>query len=70
MASAPMFPPPVNPNDLGRGPMIVGLTWTFTILAMTAVALRIYVRKTVTKALGWDDWIMLVAVVCIQQSGY
>ncbi|KUJ18478.1 uncharacterized protein LY89DRAFT_780548 [Mollisia scopiformis] len=63
MANTLEFPPAVNPDDPGRGPMIVGLTWTFTSLAVIAVALRFYVRKFVTRALGWDDWLMLFAVV-------
>lgn len=55
--------PPVNPNDPGRGPMIVGLLWAFTIIAVLAVALRIYIRQRVSKYCAPEDWIMLVAVV-------
>ncbi|KAI1097617.1 hypothetical protein F4804DRAFT_327117 [Jackrogersella minutella] len=57
------FPPPVNPNDLGRGPMVMGLTWTFTGLAIITTLLRLYVRKQIAPRLGTDDWLMLVAML-------
>jgi hypothetical protein len=55
--------PPVNPDDLGRGPMIMGITWTFTILAMMAVCLRFYLRLKISKLYLMEDWFMLAAVV-------
>lgn len=58
-----MPPPPVDPSDTGRGPMILGLTWTFAGIAIIAAALRSYVRVKVTKGLGLDDWLMNAAVV-------
>jgi dolichyl-phosphate-mannose--protein O-mannosyl transferase len=63
MAPPITFPPPINPDDLGRGPMIIGLTWSFTGLAVIAVLLRLYIRKKVTHITGWDDWFMLASVV-------
>jgi hypothetical protein len=56
------FPPPVNTNDLGHGPVIMGITWTITALAIFAVILRMYVRKEL-KSIGWDDWLMCGALV-------
>ncbi len=61
--SEPAFPPPVNPDDLGHGPLIVGITWAATGIAIIAVALRFYVRKALVRVIDWDDWIMLVALV-------
>jgi len=57
------FPPPVNPSDLGRGPLVIGLTWTFTSLALIVVGLRFWVRISVTKKLHVEDWLMFVAVL-------
>ncbi|KAI2621139.1 hypothetical protein GGR54DRAFT_90052 [Hypoxylon sp. NC1633] len=55
---------PVNPDDLGIGPMIMGLTWTFAGLVMTAVGLRFYVRRKQNQSWGWwEDWLMLVAMI-------
>lgn len=60
----PQFPPPIDPDDPGRGPLVMGLNYGFTIVAMMAVALRFYVRRKVgNRAWGWDDWLMLVAVI-------
>ncbi|RYP63651.1 hypothetical protein DL769_006906 [Monosporascus sp. CRB-8-3] len=58
----PNFPPPVNPDNPGRGPLIVGLTWAFTILAIFVVALRFHVRRK-THMIGADDWTMLAALI-------
>jgi hypothetical protein len=59
----PMFPDPVNPDDLGRGPMVVGLFWTFGALALIVVAVRIWVRLTIMRVLVVEDWLMLAAVL-------
>jgi len=56
------FPPPVNPDDLGRGPLIMGLSLAITVVALVAVGLRLYVRKTVVKHIASDDWLMLLAL--------
>ncbi len=46
-----MTPPPMNPNDPGRGIWFIGLTWTFTILSLLVVATRFWVRIAVTHIL-------------------
>lgn len=58
-----MFPDPVNPDDPGRGPLVMGLTWTFSSLALIVVIVRFWVRVAVTKILTVEDWLMLAAVV-------
>lgn len=65
----PMFPDPVNPNDLGRGPVVMGVTWTFNALALIVVATRFWIRIAVTKVLGVEDWLMLAAVVGFSPQG-
>ncbi|KAK7990066.1 hypothetical protein PG989_010381 [Apiospora arundinis] len=60
-AQMPVFPPPRNPNDLGRGPMLMGLTWTFTGLAVLTTLLRFYVRKRIGPHFAVDDWLMAAA---------
>lgn len=59
----PMFPPPVNPSDLGRGPLVIGLTWTFSGLALIVVFVLFWIRIAVIKALKVEDWLILVAAV-------
>ncbi|CAG9950389.1 unnamed protein product [Clonostachys rosea f. rosea IK726] len=55
------MPAPVNPDDPGRGIWFMGLTWTLSILSLLAVAVRFWVRLTVTMIMYAEDWIMLFA---------
>ncbi|KAI1274579.1 hypothetical protein F5Y07DRAFT_410194 [Xylaria sp. FL0933] len=48
--------------DAGRGPMIMAVLWSLTVAASFTVMARFYVRKQL-KALYWDDWLMLAAVI-------
>ncbi|KAI9147228.1 Hydrolase ORFZ [Paramyrothecium foliicola] len=57
--------PPVDPNDQGLGPSIIGATWFLTLLAGICVGLRMYTRIKVTSQIWSDDWIMIVAM-CLQ----
>lgn len=47
------------------GDVVLGMPVAFTILSAFAVALRFYARTRMKMRLGWDDWIMLLAVVSI-----
>lgn len=40
-----------------------GVIWLVSIVPAMIVALRIYVRITMKKTLGWDDGVILVATV-------
>ncbi|KAI1352256.1 hypothetical protein F5Y01DRAFT_313998 [Xylaria sp. FL0043] len=53
--------PPQNPDDLGRQPIIMGLTWALTSLCIIVVAARVYVRAHILHGLLSDDWLMLIA---------
>jgi hypothetical protein len=61
--SVPALPPPINPEDLGRGPLVMGVAWSFSGLALITVGMRFWVRIAVTKQLKIEDWLMLLAVV-------
>lgn len=54
---------PVNPNDPGRGPLIMSITWILTGSALLVVAARFYVRRKVARAFTIEDWLMFAAVV-------
>jgi hypothetical protein len=41
---------------------------SFAILTWLAVSLRIYVRCFMRKIFGIDDWLMMIAQVCILNS--
>lgn len=49
--------------DLGHGPLIMGIVWAFTAVAIAAVGLRFYLRVKLLNLVGLDDWIMLLALV-------
>ncbi|TRX91997.1 hypothetical protein FHL15_007094 [Xylaria flabelliformis] len=56
-----MDSPPADPGDLGRQPIIMGLTWALTSLCVVIVAARVYVRARILHGLLSDDWLMLIA---------
>ena len=53
--------PPGANVDRGPGYMACGLVTT--IAALIAVCLRMYVRMRIVHAVGWDDWMIVFAVV-------
>lgn len=59
------MPLPVDPSDPGRGPLIMGISWTLTSICVLFIVVRLWVRSRVTRTLGADDWLMLVAGVSI-----
>lgn len=54
-------PAPTSPPDINRGPEILATCGTLTGLAVAAVALRVWVRATITRQLGWDDGLIMGA---------
>ncbi|GAW24166.1 hypothetical protein ANO14919_137470 [Xylariales sp. No.14919] len=58
---ADALPPPVNPSDPGIGPLIMGLTWTFTSLSLIVIGLRFWIRLSLAEMLSLEDWLMLAA---------
>lgn len=49
--------------DTNRGPLIISSCVTVVSLAFVAVALRIYVRVCMIRSLGYDDFVILLAMV-------
>ncbi|KAI1412107.1 hypothetical protein F5Y13DRAFT_47606 [Hypoxylon sp. FL1857] len=56
-----MDSPLASPNDPGRQPVIMGLTWALASLCIIIVAGRVYVRARILHGLLSDDWLMLIA---------
>ncbi|KAF6824086.1 integral membrane protein [Colletotrichum musicola] len=50
--------PDDTPTD---GPKIAAVTVTFTAVAFILVCLRWYVRTTVVRAVGYDDWVIILS---------
>ena len=50
-------------NPETRIPLVFGVEIPLTILTIVFVAARFYSRTVIVKAIGWDDWFMLIALV-------
>lgn len=42
---------------------LIGVVTAFLILTVLSVGARVYVRVFMIRSFGWDDWLMLVALV-------
>lgn len=51
----------VVPN---RGPQLIAVIAVLLVFSMTAIVLRCYVRISLVKAFGVDDYLMIFAMVC------
>lgn len=56
-------PGPPPQGDINKGPTLIAATCVVDGVTAIAVALRFFVRIRITKALGWDDWTILFAIV-------
>lgn len=58
------------PPDLNRGPQILAVCGTLVGLAVAAVSLRVWVRATMTRQIGWDDSLIAAsAAVMLAEMG-
>jgi len=48
----------------GESHAMIGVASATAALSWIAVSLRVYVRGIMIRSFGWDDWLMLVALVC------
>lgn len=60
-AMTALGPPPEG--DVNQGPGIIGTLAATTSTCIMIVALRFWVRGRIMKAIGWDDWTILLALV-------
>ena len=61
-------PPPGG--DHNKGPTFLAVsTTTTTVIAFVLVCLRIYVRTRVVRAVGWDDWMIIIAMASNKYPG-
>ncbi|OHW96260.1 integral membrane protein [Colletotrichum incanum] len=58
-----------TPDDTpNNGPQIAAVCTAFTAVALFLVCLRLYVRTTLVKAVGYDDWAIIVSWVGLTRS--
>ncbi|KAI0469294.1 hypothetical protein F4859DRAFT_516231 [Xylaria cf. heliscus] len=60
--SSPSFPPPVDRDDLGQGPLLIAITWIFQIFALAAITARLILQTQKRTSWWLDDYLMLAAV--------
>lgn len=53
---------PNLPANEDRGPQMMGIFWTMLLFESAIIGLRFHVRYRI-HSVGWDDWMMLAAVV-------
>lgn len=51
--------------DESRAPTVQGVMWTMAIVPLVFVLMRLYVRVVLRRVFGWDDFIIIIAVVSI-----
>jgi hypothetical protein len=49
-----------------RAPTVQGVMWTMAIVPLVFVLMRLYVRVAVRRVFGWDDFIIIIALVSTQ----
>ena len=59
------FPLPNYVDPATRRPLAIGLITPMTVVVIAFISCRFYSRTVLTKTLGWDDGIMLLAAVSL-----
>ena len=54
---------PPEGGNRDRGSIILGVTWTLTMLALILVCLRIVTRVKLVQKIWWDDWLAVFSIV-------
>ena len=54
---------PGVPSDYNRGDIVIAIDVVFLGLALILVCLRVYVRTKINKSFGWDDFLIILALV-------
>lgn len=54
--------PPAG-GDVNRGPNFLAISLTTTSLAFVTCILRIFVRLRIVRSIGWDNYMIIVAIV-------
>ena len=55
-------------GDVNLGPGLIGSLVATSTTCIISVALRFWVRGKLVKAVGWDDWTILLALVYFSPS--
>ena len=50
-------------GDVDQGWAILAVCWSFVTCAIVSTILRVWVRYKITRNLGADDWVIVLAMV-------
>ncbi|OTA95817.1 hypothetical protein M434DRAFT_378175 [Hypoxylon sp. CO27-5] len=54
-----------RPEGLSKNAIIlIAVSWIFTSFAIVVVTLRVYLQQKFRRSIEWDDWIMVLALLC------
>jgi hypothetical protein len=67
-AMATPYGPGQGVPDEDLGPVILGATLTVTLAALITIATRLYVRLLMIRNVGWDDYVMISAMLLVSHS--
>lgn len=56
--------------DVNHGPEILGACITMTAVALLLVGTRMYVRVAMIRSVGWDDYFIVAAMVCLLPTAF
>lgn len=59
------WPAPNYINPETRGPTLLIVQFITLPIALLCLALRLYVKLSITRKSGWDDWLMVAAAVSL-----
>ena len=48
------------------GPTILAVTLTVAIIALVTLVVRLYVRTKMIRNVGWDDYVMIIAMLIVR----
>lgn len=52
----------------GKAPLMLGVLWTFQLIAFALISFRLYARLVVVQMYGWDDYMFGLTVVKSQNT--
>lgn len=63
MSAAPLGPQSFEHPYGGRGPLLMGVTWTMAAIAIILTALRTYTNAIIVKRFSWDYYWAILTLV-------
>ena len=56
-------------GDQDRAPTLNAVSWTLAVLSLAVCSARVFSRIRLTRNIWWDDWFVLITLVCAIEGG-